>query len=57
MPIFAELYRHMGASAAACMQETWRGEVQQLSWSPRAFLAKGFLSDEECEHIIKIVST
>ncbi|EFJ44873.1 hypothetical protein VOLCADRAFT_82641 [Volvox carteri f. nagariensis] len=34
------------------LKEEWRGEVIHLSWSPRAFLLKGFLSDEECEHII-----
>ncbi|GFR41472.1 hypothetical protein Agub_g2162 [Astrephomene gubernaculifera] len=34
------------------LQEEWRGEIVHLSWSPRAFLLKGFLSDEECEHII-----
>jgi hypothetical protein len=26
-----------------------------LSWKPRAFLYKQFLSEEECEHIIKLV--
>ena len=36
-------------------QEEWRGEVVHLSWSPRAFLLKGFLSDEECDHLIKLV--
>ena len=34
-------------------QEEWRGEIIQLSWSPRAFLLKGFLSQAECDHIIK----
>jgi hypothetical protein len=38
-----------------CLQEEWRGEIEQLSWKPRAFLAKGFLSDEECEHIKNMV--
>ena len=33
-------------------QELWRGEVKQLSWSPRSFLLKGFLSDKECEYMI-----
>ncbi|XP_020675217.1 probable prolyl 4-hydroxylase 6 isoform X1 [Dendrobium catenatum] len=27
-------------------------KVVQLSWKPRAFLYKGFLSEEECEHMI-----
>lgn len=27
-------------------------KVIQLSWKPRAFLHKGFLSEEECEHMI-----
>ena len=26
-----------------------------LSWSPRAFLLKGLLSDEECDHLIELV--
>ncbi|PNX87596.1 prolyl 4-hydroxylase subunit alpha-1-like protein, partial [Trifolium pratense] len=25
--------------------------VIQLSWSPRAFLYKNFLTDEECDHL------
>lgn len=33
-------------------QEEWRGEVIHLSWSPRAFLLRGFLSDEECDHLV-----
>jgi prolyl 4-hydroxylase len=24
----------------------------EVSWSPRAFLLKGFLSEEECDHLI-----
>ncbi|BFG20108.1 hypothetical protein CerSpe_063820 [Prunus speciosa] len=28
--------------------------VTQLSWRPRAFLYKGFLSEEECDHLIEI---
>ncbi|KAK9116957.1 hypothetical protein Sjap_015904 [Stephania japonica] len=28
--------------------------VTQLSWQPRAFLYKGFLSDEECDHLVKL---
>ena len=37
------------------MQEEWRGEVVHLSWSPRSFLLKGFLSDEEADHLIALV--
>ncbi|GBG00386.1 prolyl 4-hydroxylase-like [Raphidocelis subcapitata] len=33
------------------LEEEWRGEMVHLSWKPRAFLYKKFLSDEECEHI------
>ena len=36
-------------------QVEWSGEVQQLSWAPRLFLYKGFLSDEECDHLIEMV--
>ncbi|ESW23170.1 hypothetical protein PHAVU_004G024300 [Phaseolus vulgaris] len=28
--------------------------VTQLSWNPRAFLYKGFLSEEECDHLITL---
>ncbi|KAK7273100.1 hypothetical protein RIF29_14146 [Crotalaria pallida] len=28
--------------------------VTQLSWGPRAFLYKGFLSEEECDHLINL---
>lgn len=36
-------------------QEEWRGEIEQLSWKPRAFLVKGFLSEAEADHIINMV--
>ena len=38
------------------VQEEWRGEVVEVSWSPRAFLLKNFLSDKECQHFINKVS-
>eukprot|EP00775_Hariotina_reticulata_P001675 gene1675-2018_t len=38
------------------LEEEWRGEIEQLSWKPRAFVARGFLSDEECQHIIDIAT-
>ncbi|PIN03393.1 Procollagen-proline dioxygenase [Handroanthus impetiginosus] len=28
--------------------------VTQISWSPRAFLYKGFLTNEECDHLISL---
>eukprot|EP00798_Chlamydomonas_sp_ICE-L_P028071 gene28069-31175_t len=34
------------------LEEEWRGEIIHLSWSPRAFLVKNFMSPEECEHLI-----
>ena len=37
------------------LQDKWIGEVVELSWQPRAFLFKKFLTDEECEHIINKV--
>lgn len=33
------------------MREEWRGEVVQMSWSPRLYLLKQFLSIEECDHL------
>lgn len=38
------------------MQDKWRGEVVELSWEPRAFLFKKFMTDEECDSVIKMVS-
>ncbi|PSS35175.1 Prolyl 4-hydroxylase [Actinidia chinensis var. chinensis] len=28
--------------------------VTQISWHPRAFIYKGFLTDEECDHLIRL---
>lgn len=41
----------------APLQEEWRGEVEQISWSPRAYIFKGFLTDAECDHLISHVRT
>ncbi len=35
------------------LQEEWRGVVEQISWSPRAFLYRKLLSDVECDELIK----
>ncbi|KAF8063844.1 TRN1 [Scenedesmus sp. PABB004] len=50
----APLARALGGEVLGygALEEEWRGEVEQLSWKPRAFLAKAFLSGEECDHII-----
>ncbi|GMH32459.1 hypothetical protein BSKO_00293 [Bryopsis sp. KO-2023] len=32
-------------------REQWRGEVNLLSWAPRVYHLKGFLSDFECDHL------
>ena len=37
------------------LQEEWRGAVTTLAWSPRAFQLHGFLSEQECDHIMKLV--
>lgn len=34
------------------VQIEWTGDVQHISWKPRVFLYKKFLSDEECDHLI-----
>ncbi|KAI8102424.1 hypothetical protein M9435_006025 [Picochlorum sp. BPE23] len=34
--------------------EVWRGRIEQLSWSPRAYVLHNFLSDEECDHLISL---
>lgn len=32
--------------------EEWRGAVDPISWAPRAFALRGFLSPQECDHLI-----
>ena len=41
-----------------CLQarDKWTGEVVELSWEPRAFLFKKFMTDEECDSLIAKVS-
>jgi prolyl 4-hydroxylase len=41
--------------AFAMLQQEWIGEIEQLSWKPRAYLMRHFLSEEECDHIIGLV--
>jgi hypothetical protein len=43
------------AAAARPRQDEWHGFVKRLSWKPRAFLFKKFLSEEECDHLIQLV--
>ncbi|XP_027120834.2 prolyl 4-hydroxylase 2-like isoform X1 [Coffea arabica] len=32
-------------------------KVKQISWKPRAFVYKGFLTDEECNHLISLAKS
>lgn len=36
------------------LQSDWSGERIQLSWSPRAYLLKNFLTEAECDHLISL---
>lgn len=38
------------------LQEEWRGRVTPVSWSPRAFLFEGFLTDQEADHMIALAN-
>eukprot|EP01026_Neomeris_dumetosa_P020946 TRINITY_DN1848_c1_g1_i2.p1 TRINITY_DN1848_c1_g1~~TRINITY_DN1848_c1_g1_i2.p1 ORF type:complete len:115 (-),score=5.46 TRINITY_DN1848_c1_g1_i2:55-399(-) len=31
--------------------------IETMSWSPRAFVYHNFLSEEECNHVIKLAAT
>ncbi|KAF3783821.1 putative prolyl 4-hydroxylase 4 [Nymphaea thermarum] len=33
------------------------GRVRQISWKPRAFVYSGFLTDEECDHLISLATS
>lgn len=60
--VLAAMSRHAAAAAApqmvtiqyGAMDEEWHGEVVRLSWKPRAFLFKKFLTDEECDHLVNM---
>lgn len=45
----------LGSVGYGAVEEEWRGEVIRLSWKPRAFLLKGFLTPDECRHLIDLV--
>lgn len=51
--------KHTHAHAAHCSkqppQEEWRGKVVRLSWKPRAYLFKHFLTEAECDHLVSLV--
>ena len=38
------------------LQDHWTGEVIELSWQPRAFLFKSFMTEAECDHLIEKAS-
>jgi len=33
----------------------WRGEMVEVSWKPRAFLLKNFLTEDEVTHLVSKV--
>jgi prolyl 4-hydroxylase len=35
-------------------EEVWRGRVEQVSWQPRAFVLRGFLSMAEADHLVNL---
>ena len=50
------MYSCMGGTFLPFMQDgEWHGVITNLSSSPRAFLFKQLLSDEECDHLIRVV--
>lgn len=30
----------------------WKGQIEQVSWKPRIFVLRNFLSEEECDHLV-----
>jgi prolyl 4-hydroxylase len=32
----------------------WSGRIEQISWGPRAYILHGFLTEEECDHLIAL---
>lgn len=43
-----------GEGPVVLTHDKWSGEILHLSSAPRAYVFKNFLSDEECDHLIKI---
>ena len=35
---------------------TWSGKVEEVSWTPRAFLLRGFVGEHEAVHLIAKVT-
>lgn len=52
LTFFANLARHSTSSSIINPSK-----VKQISWKPRAFVYKGFLTDEECNHLISLAKT
>jgi prolyl 4-hydroxylase len=46
-----------GVGAVAAAPPFNASRVRAVSWRPRVFVYKGFLSDDECDHLVKLVST
>ncbi|XP_014512275.1 probable prolyl 4-hydroxylase 6 [Vigna radiata var. radiata] len=44
----------LGLNKGVCSVKFDPTRVTQLSWNPRAFLYKGFLKEEECDHLISL---
>ncbi|KOM56749.1 hypothetical protein LR48_Vigan10g264100 [Vigna angularis] len=44
----------LGLNKGVCSVKFDPTRVTQLSWNPRAFLYKGFLKEEECDHVIAL---
>ena len=43
-----------GFKSAADDTMVWSGRIEQISWEPRAFVFHDFLTEEECDHLIKL---
>uniref|UniRef100_A0A0D6QZA4 procollagen-proline 4-dioxygenase n=1 Tax=Araucaria cunninghamii TaxID=56994 RepID=A0A0D6QZA4_ARACU len=55
--IITDLPRHRQQQQEPNVPITYPTKVQQISWKPRAFVYRGFLSDEECDHLISLAKT
>lgn len=52
----AKLEHHVHPNGSTLSTRFDPSKVVQISWRPRVFLYEGFLSDEECDHLISLAN-
>ncbi|KAL5712739.1 procollagen-proline 4-dioxygenase [Ranunculus cassubicifolius] len=51
------LHESLASYAGSPEAVVYPSKVKQISWKPRAFVYEGFLTDEECDHLISLAKS